>query len=166
MINLSIAAMTFLMGLSASRLGKTIHPAPKIEQPHAVSFCDLVRDPGRYDGKSVRFAAVLYSDQVPYLYDVSCGSTGTHESLPVEVPAEANLVMPEWAVEGLSCANSQRGGLAGNVRVSGVFEANIPAPGSARTRPSPRIIRGSIYGLWQPSKRLHDPQQFLRSNFP
>lgn len=168
LVNLSIAVAAFLMGLSAARLWQAIHPAPKTDQLLAVSFCDLVRDPAKYDRKKVHFAAVLYSDaQMPYLHDISCGSQSMRESLSVAVPAEANLVMPEWAVEVSGCANSRRaGGVAGNVRVSGIFEAPLHAPDSAQTRPSPRIIRGSIYGLWPPSTQLQDPQQFPKPNFP
>lgn len=45
-------------------------------EPPAVAFCDLVRDPARYDGKVVRTSAIVaVGFEVAIVYDPKCGET-------------------------------------------------------------------------------------------
>jgi hypothetical protein len=152
--SLLVAALSFVAGVAAFMLAATANQAQKREEPLKVSFCELVRDPERYNGKVVQTKAVLYRDQKPFIYDWSCSTADIYTSPPfVMISDDLDHALPEWADGFVFCGNALNGnkeGLAADVVIVGAFKLGHPTTERA---PDFRIKPENILQLSQPSRR-------------
>jgi hypothetical protein len=164
---LSVAALTFLAGLSAYKLWHTPTHSTNISEPLKVSFCDLERDSKQYDGKMVWVRAVLYRDgKDPFIYDWSCGPPDANSTPLIRVSNDTNNVLPEWASGDVFCAHDVHAKdeeLGADVIVVGIFESHYFAPYDSPNAKHFRIIPHSVYQLSSPSKQRSDGRQVIQA---
>jgi hypothetical protein len=157
LIHLSVAALSFLASLSIYKASYIPTSPTNINEPPRVSFCELERDPNRYDGKMISVRAILYRDSsYPFIYDWSCSSSDANSSLHIRVLDETNRMLPDWVIGGTFCAHDAQAkyeGLHADVIVVGIFESHYFAPHEAPNGKHFRIIPSSIYQLSQPYRR-------------
>ena len=146
-IYLLVAALSFFAGLLVHKLwcvpNSDSNPSSNIKAPLTVSFCELERDPRRYDGKLVRVRAELYRDAEPFIYDWSCRSANVNRLSPIylEDLDKVNITVTTQ----LTVKSYQPYVVTdGDVIAVGVFEADRFVPNDASNVPHLRIILKSV----------------------
>ena len=72
-LKISIAVLTFIVGVTAYLLWSIPKPSPSQALPLTVSLCQLQSNPELYDGKVIHVRAIVYTvEGKPYLHDGNC----------------------------------------------------------------------------------------------
>jgi hypothetical protein len=131
-IYLSVAALSFFVGLSALKLWRVSPSPPSIDIPLTVSFCDLESEPERYNGKFIRVKGELIRDTMPFIYDWSCNQPNINTLPPIYLDDldKVNVrVLSRLAVEA-----GQPFSISEELTAIGIFEVDYKASDAPRLR--------------------------------
>src|SRR5688500_11511478 len=137
---LIIAVLTFVIGIGAA-LFWIAHRLPTVDhleepncvdvasneqsivkctQSKAVGFCELVKNPERYNHKIVRVGAIIVGYHHQHLYDPACYTENTNTWADYESPQTTDKMMK--AIAALKDEGFERGNIWANVVLVGRFE--------------------------------------------